>query len=741
MGKTHLTVTFLIALLLTPRAHAASVDPGGVLRVGDAAEPTVTVVESSADRIVLSVEFDGLDTQAVGTPGGTFSLLSIPECGMTTDVGEPLLPVLRPLVQIPLGATPALQVLSVDEVETSLEQLGIAHLPYPVQPPVPKVHGALENAAFILDEDAYAWEGYYPEAPAALADEGQLRDRRYVGLEVYPLRYDAATGDVLWTRSVEIAIELPGADWPLTDEVAERYGNRHSDTFAQRHLVNPGEHRARLDLPIGYLIITADSFYEEVAELANFRRRQGYDVNVVRTSDIGASSTHSISAYVADAYATWPVPPTFLLLVGDTQHIPAFYGSHSYSATDVYYGTMDGANDLVPDVLIGRLPASSETDATRMVGKTVDYISFELGGGSDWIKRTTFMASVDYHWVSENTHNYCISSWLEPDGYDCERRYYHSYNATTNQVIGDINAGLSQLTYSGHGYTSGWSDGPPIDANQLPGLANAGALPVVQSYACYTGDYSSGECFGESWLRASNGAVAFWGSSTTSYWDEDDIMQRDTYDAWYGAGVTWLRGLLDEGLWGLYQAYGGGGMSRAYYEQFNLLGDPALDVWTSPPAAMDVSHPSTVPPGTVDVTLTVTGPGGGAIQDALVCLYDEGHLQRAGYTDSAGQVTIALLGNEPAGTEIEVHATAHDKVPYAAAFTVTTGGPGGDDDDDDVPGDDDDGAPGGHAPNGSGGEVDAACACRQDASPGLRPALLLLLALFGLSVRRSSRSV
>lgn len=329
MGKTHLTVTFLVAALLTPCARTADAEPGGTLRVGDADEPTVTVVESSAERIVVSIAFDGLNAQTVDTAAGTFSLLSIPECGMTTDVGEPLLPVLRPLLQIPQGATPSLQVLSIDEVETSLQQLGIPHLPYPVQPPVPKVAGARENAEFVLDAVAYAWKGYYPQEPAALGDEGQLRDRRFVGLEVYPLRYDAATGDVLWTRSVEIAIELPGADWPLTDEIADRYGNRHSENFAQRHLVNPGEHRARLDLPIGYLIITADAFYEEVAELADFRRRQGYDVNVVRTSDIGASSTHSISAYVADAYATWTAPPTFLLLVGDTQHIPAFNGSHS----------------------------------------------------------------------------------------------------------------------------------------------------------------------------------------------------------------------------------------------------------------------------------------------------------------------------------------------------------------------------------------------------------------------------
>ncbi len=725
MDKKRLSLSILLSLLLLTCTRAS-------------ADPTVTVLESTDDRIVLSIAFEGVDSEVVQTAAGPFSRLSAPGCGVTTDVGEPLLPVYRPLVQIPLGAVPSIHVLDLDEEAISLQDLGIPHLPYPVQPPVPKIPGALADPTLVLDEGAYAWEGYYPEEAAALGAEGQLRDRRFVGLEVFPLRYDAATGDALLLHSVELAIELPGADWPLSEATAQRYANRHSESFAQRRLVNPGESRARLELPIGYLIVTADAFYEEVAELADLRRRQGYDVSVVRTSDIGASSTHAISGYVADAYATWEVPPTFLLLVGDVQHIPAFNGSHAYSATDVYYGTMDGNQDLIPDMLIGRLPAASETDATRMVGKTVDYIRFEHGGGSDWVKRSTFMASVDYHWVSENTHDYCIGSWLEPDGYTCQRRYYHSNNATTNQVIGDINAGLSQLTYSGHGYTSGWSDGPPVDANQIPGLANAGMLPVVQSYACYTGDYSAGECFGESWLRASNGAVAFWGSSTTSYWDEDDIMQRDVYDAWFGAGVTWLRGLLDEGLWGLHQAYGGGGYSRAYYEQFNLLGDPALDVWTSPPGALDVDHPATVPPGTADVTLEVRGPGGGIIGNALVCLYDEGHLQRAAYTDSSGSVTLALAGDEPPGTVVEVNASAHDHIPWTSSLTIAASGPGDDDDDAD---DDDDGPPPGQEPQGPGGDVSADCACRHGATPATASPPLLLLALIGLAVRRFARPV
>ena len=77
-----------------------------------------------------------------------------------------------------------------------------------------------------------------------------------------------------------------------------------------------------------------------------------------------------------------------------------------------------------------------------------------------------------HSWVSEGTHDYCIDTWLAPDGYTATRRYYAD-GATTGQVLGDIEAGLSQLTYSGHGYEQGWSDGPPMDIGDVQGLGNA----------------------------------------------------------------------------------------------------------------------------------------------------------------------------------------------------------------------------------------------------------------------------
>jgi MYXO-CTERM domain-containing protein len=170
---------------------------------------------------------------------------------------------------------------------------------------------------------------------------------------------------------------------------------------------------------------------------------------------------------------------------------------------------------------------------------------------------------------------------------------------------------------NGHGWVWGWLDGPPMTIADLPGLDNDDMLPLVQSYACETGMYEH-DSFIEAWVLARGGAIASWGSSTASYFDEDDVMQRAVYDAWFGAEHRRVRSLLDQGQWAVWNHYGGQGPARGYFEQYNLMGDPSLDVWTAPPAAIEVSAPDGVAAGATEVAIEVADEGTGeAVAGAL----------------------------------------------------------------------------------------------------------------------------
>ncbi len=80
----------------------------------------------------------------------------------------------------------------------------------------------------------------------------------------------------------------------------------------------------------GYLIIVDDDFVDAITPLADWKDSKGFDVTVTLTSEIsGGPTKENIKNYIVDAYNTWPVPPAYILLVGDVAQIPSWTGSDS----------------------------------------------------------------------------------------------------------------------------------------------------------------------------------------------------------------------------------------------------------------------------------------------------------------------------------------------------------------------------------------------------------------------------
>ncbi|MCD4690805.1 proprotein convertase P-domain-containing protein [bacterium] len=663
-------VLAILALVVLP-ASARWIEFG---TAEPATAPEATIVSSDFSGVTMTMEIPGVEAIDVATELGTFTKLTVPGSYYTIGIGEPMLPVVREYLELPHGATPHLTVLRADYVEVPLADLGLSRRVIPTQESVEKMPGAREAAVFAFDQAAYARAGHTPAVAAALGEIAQARAHRFVELEIFPVQYNPAAGTVRYLTNFELTVEFEGGDMGATMAAMERYAAHDFDAFASKHLLNADVFATRgvPTLPIGYLIVCYDDFYEEIQPLAGLRHRLGYETTVVKTSEIpgGATSTN-IKAYIQDAYDNWPVPPTFVLLVGDSGQIPVFIGGASGSAADVYYGSMGGAGDWVPDIYMGRFSCNTEAEVTLLTDKTVKYIRFALSSGTDWVDDATFMASSDNYAVSEGTHNYCISNWVEPDGYTVNKRYSVTYSATTAQVLADINGGISMLTYSGHGSVNSWADGPPVSATQVEALTNVDMLPMVQSYACLTGQFTS-QCFGETWTLAPNGGVIFLGASDSSYWDEDDIMESAVYDAWFGNDYTWCRGMFDEGLWAVYQAYSGGGRTQYYYEVYTVFGDPALDPWTAgAPMDLAVTYNGVLPLGQNTFSVDVgTVAGRDPVENAIVCLYMDGEFYATGLTNGTGHVDI-LIDTPPTDVgSMDVWVSKHDYKPHSGSVDV-----------------------------------------------------------------------
>ena len=662
-----------LAVLFVSQFCAAAVSDGpSGGAVGEAV--SVSVVESDMNRLTLRIDVPDMRLEDVVTPDGTFSRVTIPGCGPTATVGEALLPVVREFIEVPYGAAPSVTLVSADYRTVSLSSLGTARELVPVQAPVAKVPGALEAAPFARSADYYARDAFTPDDVVRLGDTGTMRGHRFAQLEVHPVRYNPVRKEVSYATRIEVRVEFPGADPSETRRVLDRLSNAYTEQVAGDTFINHAAFAARYDvpLPIGYLIVCYDSFTDEIAPLASWKSQKGYNVTVVSTADIpGGNTKENIKAYIQDAYDNWAVPPTFVLLVGDTPQISHWVGTQTDNpSTDLYYVTMDGSSDWQPDIWIGRFSCTTGAQVTNLVDKTVDYERWNLTSGTSWVKKAVFMASSDNHTVPEATHEYVIREYLDPLGYYSERLYSYS-GATTQQVRDAFNDGRSLGIYSGHGDVTYWADGPVFTASDVNNLTNTDMLPLVHSYSCLTGQFSS-SCFGETWTNAvDKGAVVFWGSSVYSYWDEDDVLERGAFKAMFSEGYAWACGISHRALYWVYDHYSGGGSTHRYYEMYNILGDPSLDVWTDVPSTLDAAYAGTLPVGATAFDITVTADGS-PVDHALVCVAkDDDGVYEAAYTDASGQASIALDPAPVTPGAMAVTVTKHDCYPHEGSTTVS----------------------------------------------------------------------
>ena len=450
-------------------------------------------------------------------------MITLADEGTTTTIGHAQLPMMRFYVELPQGSEPSIQLVDDRWEHTTLTARGLPASIIPVQPPQEKTAHQRIETDFVIDLEYYQQDCFFPDQPVSISQTGEIRSRRFALVELSPVQYNPVTGEITLLKSCSLELSVERSDIEDTKALINRYATPTYEQSFEHLFVNYGELEQGLTLtdkdPVGYLIIVYDSFMDAIQPFADYKESIGYDVTVTKTSEIpGGNTVSTIEDYIEEAYTSWEIPPTYVLLVGDTNQVPTKTSGLQWgvSCTDLYYGTIT-PGDYFPDISIGRFPAATADQVANMVDKTV-YYEMRAYSSTEWMNKAAFLASVDNYQISEGTHNYVIDNYLLPNGFVCDKLYQVSYGATTQDVRDSINAGRSIVVFSGHGAVTYWADGPHFDQGDVNGLTNADMYPFVCSHACVTGTFDYGECFGETWLRAAEkGAIGFWGGSASTY--------------------------------------------------------------------------------------------------------------------------------------------------------------------------------------------------------------------------------
>ncbi len=498
-------------------------------------------------------------------------ILKFQDYGVTPEVGMPALPQIS--FNLFLPSNEQQPTVSINSFNQSVQMLD--KKVYPKQMYWSRER-SLSERPFVINSDYYNSTGI--EKPLVnISEPFVIGGVSGVMVTVFPFNYNPKENKLAITTSASFEVIL-NTESESTVLKSDAYND-----FLRNVLVGYNPTDALQSMR--YLIITAPTFEAGLASFITHKAAKGFTVDVFNTTTTGTTTT-AIKTFIQARYDNAATRPEFVLLVGDVQHIPSWIGTGEGNPnTDLNYVQLAGA-DKFADAFIGRFSVTTAQELQNALTKSIYMESYI----ATLAKKNIWMASTDNYQITEGTHNYCIDTHFQPAGWQNQKLYTVTYNATTQQLIDALNANQRFAIYSGHGGETSWADGPVLSQTQVRSLINTGMYPFVYSFACVTGSYHISECFGETWIRTTNGGSTFYGSSVNSYWDEDDILERRLIDAMFYDDLTRVTPMMDKAKFDLAAHYGGVTPTvLRYLEMYNLMGDPSMPTVRQIP-------PDTTPP-------------------------------------------------------------------------------------------------------------------------------------------------
>jgi hypothetical protein len=308
------------------------------------------------------------------------------------------------------------------------------------------------------------------------------------------------------------------------------------------------------------LVIIAPSMFSNALQpLIDHKNSHGVKTFVKTTEEIyaeydGYDAAEQIKYFIKDAIEQFNIH--YVLLVGGKDKIPARYvyitSDSSRFISDLYYadiynttggfcswnsnnnsifGEMNDTNiidavDLNPDICLGRLLCTTESEVSTVVNKIIEYESTNTGS-TTWFKNMILCGG--------DTHTYKVIEFLIPlllkrtgrIAFEGEyiskqiaslledfnsKKIFASKNIedntlkfTTENIKNAINEGAGFLLFSTHGNTDKILTHPPFNKNVwLPSssgyssadvldLRNGEKLPIAVFEACLSGDFDTSE--------------------------------------------------------------------------------------------------------------------------------------------------------------------------------------------------------------------------------------------------------
>jgi len=563
----------------------------------------VGLLASDGLGTTIDVTVQGVIVEELEANGVTYQVISIEGRGYTSEVGKPQLPVIGETLAIPDGS--AVHVTVLNSSYSTYEGYRV----YPVQPPEVDDDDAGEDgkeAEFLIDEEFYSQDGFYPQEIVEVGEPGIWRDLTVADLKVNPVIFNPATGELRVYDHITIRVEYVG-DVAFSQKTIEpKFSEMYSKVILNYDSLDVAtgtpEVRAeetvpnfdgfnlsifdRLDDSVKFLLIYHEdcSSFESLQPLVNLHQQNGLSCEVWNISAGTQPTASEVKALITSRYSVHP-ELEYVLLVGDIDILP-WNPNWNEMPGDYWYGCIAG-NDLWPELAVGRLSVRNDAEVSQQVNKILTYEQNPPSG--DWLDRVLLVA---HRQEAPGKYQGCKET-IRTKGYVEPFVFETAYGAAPDQggdgatnadVKSAVDAGVGILNYRGHGSQNYWgSDWNVLYEEFLTtdahALENGDRTPVVFSIACYTAalDFSS-ECLGEAFVKDDDSAVAFLGATRPSYTIPNHDFDRYLFEAVGDEEILDIGWALNYANSRLINSYGPTSVYMDNLRMYLWLGDPALTI-------------------------------------------------------------------------------------------------------------------------------------------------------------------
>ncbi len=645
-------------------------------------------VVSQTDRsLSMQYNFDALQVMDVKTSKGDFHELFLQKGYSVGELGYPKLPAVKNLIEIPFGAEVEVNVTNFTNETIHLKDFDLDQPLMPVQPSMRKDQGP-DDVPFEYVQEAYAKSGYTEQELIEVEVLGVMRGVRIARITVSPVQYDPVNHTIKVFNNIDVELNFKNADESLTTYVKASTFSPYFEPLYQNlfnHEVQTkdifDQHPDLTKDPVKMLIVSHADFEETLQPFILWKTQMGFEVTEAYTDETGTSASE-IQSYIHVQYnaATPDDPaPTFLVIVGDSDKIPAStVGSSSNKVTDLYYASVDG--DYFPEMYYGRLSARNINELQNQLDKIIYYEKYEFEDPA-YLDDVTLIAGADGTWnpsVGQPTVQYGTEYYFnQANGFSSVNQYLTNYSGCyDNERIS-----VSMINYTAHCSPTSWGD-PLLSVSDVHNMTNDGKYPLAIGNCCLSGLFSDGECIGEAWVRAANkGAVAYIGSAPNTYWFEDfywsvgafpiqgnnngyvptnEETTLGAYDAPFTSDYLAVGALKFVGNLAVtevdIQNYPQHSSPLYYWQAYHTFGDPSTFIYMTQGTENQVTHMPIVPIG-LD-TYTVTAEPG-----SYVAISQNGVLHGAAFVGESGEVEVPI---EPVidADDLTIVVTKSQYIPY-----------------------------------------------------------------------------